>query len=53
MYRWILPFLRLFSLKTAFAAGYALAKALFEFGRARWGFKASEVRPEAVLSRFL
>lgn len=29
----------IFSLWTAFAAGYALAKAVLEFERARWGVK--------------
>ena len=33
-----------FSTWKAFATGYALAKALFEFGRARWGVKGRASR---------
>jgi len=32
----------------AFAAGYALAKAVFEFGRARWGVKGRASRVDEV-----
>jgi len=39
---------RRFSLGTAFAAGYAYAKALFEFGRARWGVKGHASRVDEV-----
>jgi hypothetical protein len=40
--------LKLLPLWTAFAAGSAFAKAVFEFGRARWGVKGHASRVDEV-----